>query len=179
MWWLSELALFDFMIKYQTGHCTKATAVLSHHPFSPNQKVRAKQIMTKGWFIDIIYDHPGVSFLHDKDFRFSDYIRHTIQTMTDKPVYLVHHIIPPQLQTELHQGLDSWLVQGIIRPLQSHYTSQVVIVQQKSAEIPLCFNYQKLSSIMIRNAFPLPRIDNALQAINSSNWFLSFDVVQG
>ena len=33
--WLSELALFDFVIKYQTGHANKATDALSCCPFNP------------------------------------------------------------------------------------------------------------------------------------------------
>ena len=34
--WLSELALFDFTIKYQTGHSNRATDALSHRPFNPS-----------------------------------------------------------------------------------------------------------------------------------------------
>ena len=34
--WLSELALFDFTIKYQTGHSNRAADALSHHPFNPS-----------------------------------------------------------------------------------------------------------------------------------------------
>ena len=33
--WHSELALFDFTIKYQTGHFKKAVDALSYHPFNP------------------------------------------------------------------------------------------------------------------------------------------------
>ena len=40
-------------------------------------------------------------------------------------------------------------------------------------------DYQKLNSITVRDAFPLPRIDEALQAVHSSNWFSSFDLAQG
>ena len=32
---------------------------------------------------------------------------------------------------------------------------------------------------MVRDAFPLPRIDEALKAVHSSNWFTSFDLTQG
>ena len=34
--WLSELALFDFVIKYQTGHSNRAADALSCHPFNPS-----------------------------------------------------------------------------------------------------------------------------------------------
>ena len=34
--WLSELALFNFTIKYQTGCSNRAADALSHHPFNPS-----------------------------------------------------------------------------------------------------------------------------------------------
>ena len=130
-------------------------------------------------FINIIYDHPEVFSLHDEDLGFCDKIKHTIPMTSDRPVYLLHCTIPPQLLGEVHKCLDTWLMQVIIRPYQSPYASQVVIVQKKSGEIHLCVDYQKCNSITVRDAFPLPRIDEALQAVQGSNWFSSFDLVQG
>ena len=40
-------------------------------------------------------------------------------------------------------------------------------------------DYWKLNSITVRGAFPLPRVDEALWAVHSSNWFSSFDLAQG
>ena len=40
-------------------------------------------------------------------------------------------------------------------------------------------DYRKLNSITIRDAFPLPHIDEALQAVHNCNVFTSFDLVQG
>ena len=133
----------------------------------------------QGQFIDLIYDHPEIFLLHDEDLRFCNWIKHTIPMTMDKPVYLPHCTIPPQLQGEVYKCLDTWLQQGIIRPSQSPYTSQVVIVQKETGEICLCMDYHKLNSIMVRDTFPLPRIDEALQAIHSSSWFSSFDLAQG
>ena len=110
-------------------------------------------------FINIIYDHPEVFSLHDEDLGFCNKINHTIPTTSDRPVYLLHCTIPPQLLGEVHKCLDTWLRQGIIRPSQSPYTSQVVIVWKKSGEIHLCVDYWKLNSIMVRDTFPLPRIN--------------------
>ena len=52
-------------------------------------------------------------------------------------------------------------------------------MQKETGEICLCVDYHKLNSIMVRDTFPLSRIDKALQAIHNSNWFLSFDLAQG
>ena len=57
--------------------------------------------------IDLIYDHPEVFSLQDEDLRFCDQIKHTIPTTMDKPVYLAHHTIPPQLQGEVCKWFDT------------------------------------------------------------------------
>ena len=57
----------------------------------------------------------------------------------DKLVYLAHCTVLPQLQGEVHKYIDTWLQQGIIRTLQSPYTSQVIIVCKKSGEIFCAF----------------------------------------
>ena len=71
------------------------------------------------------------------------------------------------------------LRQGIIRPSKSPYASQVVIVRKKTSEIQLCVDYWKLNSVVVRDTFPLPRIDEALQAVHNCQWFMSFDLAQG
>ena len=52
-------------------------------------------------------------------------------------------------------------------------------MHKKSGEISLCIDYQKLNSITVRDAFPLPRIGEALQLVHITNWFTSFDFTQG
>ena len=98
---------------------------------------------------------------------------------TDKPVYLPHRTIPVQLQAEVRKCLDTWLKQGIIRPSRSPYASQVVIVHKKSGEIRLCIDFHTLNAITVHDSFPLPRIEEALQAVKATVWFTSFDLAQG
>ena len=110
---------------------------------------------------------------------FCDVLKHSIPTTTDKPVYLPHWQIPVQLQSEVRKCLDNWLKQGIIRPSKSPYTSQVVIVHKKTGKIRLCVNFRKLNTISIHNSFPLPHVEEALQAVQAAVWFSSFDLAQG
>ena len=109
---------------------------------------------------------------------FCDALKHSIPTTTDKPVYLPHRQIPVQLQQEVRKCLESWLKQGIIHPSKSPYASQVVIVRKKSGEIRLCVDFRKLNAISIRDSFPLPRIEEALQAVQAAVWFTSFDLAK-
>ena len=90
-----------------------------------------------------------------------------------------HWQIPVQLQSEVRKCLDNWLKQGIIRPSKSPYASQVVIVRKKTGEIRLCVDFRKLNAISIRDSFPLPRVEEALQAVQAAVWFSSFDLAQG
>ena len=82
-------------------------------------------------FRDLIFDSLKVFSLHYEDLGFNDCIRHSIVTTIDKPVYLVHCTIPSQLEGDVCKCLDTCLCQGIIRPSQSLYASQVVIVCKK------------------------------------------------
>ena len=130
-------------------------------------------------FIDLIYSNQEVFLLHDEDLGYCDQLTHTIPMSTDKPVYLKHRTIPRQLQGEVHECLNTWLHQGIIRPSNSPYASQVVTVHKKTGEINLCVDYRNLNSITIQDAFPLPCIDEALQAVHNCDVFNSFDLAQG
>ena len=126
-----------------------------------------------------MYDNKEVLTLHDEDLACCNLIKHMILTMTNKPVYLLHHTIPRQLQGEVCKCLDTWLHQCIIQPSKNPYSLQVVTVCKKFGEIYLCVDYCKLNSTMERDAFPLPKIDEAMKAVHSSNWFTSFDLTQG
>ena len=46
-------------------------------------------------------------------------------------------------------------------------------------EIQLCIDFRALNAITVHDSFPLPCIEEALQAVKVAVWFTSFDFVQG
>ena len=163
----TSVADFDFQ---QEVECLPFKLNLGDVPLEKEHQAR---------FINLIYSNQEVFSLHDEDLGYCDKLTHTIPTSTDKPVYLPHRTIPRQLQGEVHKCLNTWLHQGIIWPSNSPYASQVVVVWKKTGEIRICVDYRKLNSITIRDAFPLPHIDEALQVVHNCNVFTSFDLAQG
>ena len=152
---------------------------LSRLPFPVNMgEVNMSELQQKR-FLELIYDNQSMFSLCDEDLGLCDRLKHTIPTTTDRPIYLPHRTIPVQLQAEVRKCLDTWLRQGIIRPSRSPYASQVVIVRKKTGEIRLCVDFRALNAVTIRDSFPLPRIEEALQAVKAAVWFTSFDLAQG
>ena len=56
---------------------------------------------------------------------------------------------------------------------------QVIIVRKKTGEIRLCVDFRRLNAISIRDSFPLPHVEEALQAVQAAVWFSSFNLAQG
>ena len=130
-------------------------------------------------FIRMIYEHKKVFSLHDEDLGYCDKLEHSIPTTDDKSIYLPHRTILPQLQGEVRKCLDKWLKQGIIQHSTSPYASQVVLVHKKSGEIRICVDFHHFNGVTIHDAFPLPRIEEALAAVQDCLWFTAFDLAQG
>ena len=88
-------------------------------------------------------------------------------------------MIPNQLQEEVRACLEKSLRQGIIYSLKHLHASQVVIMWKPSGEVCQHVAYFKLNAFVVYDAFPLPRIDEAIQAVQDCQWYSSIDLVQG
>ncbi|GBG58772.1 hypothetical protein CBR_g172 [Chara braunii] len=55
----------------------------------------------------------------------------------------------------------------------------VVLVPKKNGSIRICIDYRKLNEITIKDVYPLPQIDDLLDAIGCTNYFRKFDIRHG
>ncbi|GBG60289.1 hypothetical protein CBR_g4244 [Chara braunii] len=79
----------------------------------------------------------------------------------------------------LRAQLDDLLEKGWIRPSSSPYGAPVLFVRKKNKDLRLCIDYRKLNAQMIRNAGPLPRIDDLLERLGSAKFFSKLDLKSG
>ena len=61
-----------------------------------------------------------------------------------------------ELRVQLHELLDK----GFIRLSTSPWGAPVLFVKKKDKTLRLCIDYRQLSRVMIKNRYPLPRIDD-------------------
>jgi hypothetical protein len=71
------------------------------------------------------------------------------------------------------------LQENLIVPSKSPWTSPVVLVWKKNGERRFCVDYRKLNNVTKKDAYPLPRIDDLLDAIGPAKYFTSLDAASG
>ncbi|GBG92251.1 hypothetical protein CBR_g55020 [Chara braunii] len=79
----------------------------------------------------------------------------------------------------LRAQLDDLLAKGWIRPSSSPYGAPVLFVQKKNKDLRLCINYRKLNVQTVKNARPLPRIDDLLERLGNAKYFSKLDLKSG
>ena len=87
--------------------------------------------------------------------------------------------LAPREKKIVTQQLDEWLKEGIIRPSVSDYSSPVVVVPKKDRTYRVCIDYRKLNAKIIRDRFPMPLIEDCIDALTRAKVFSVIDLKNG
>nr|XP_054765533.1 uncharacterized protein LOC129272405 [Lytechinus pictus] len=129
--------------------------------------------------VRLIQKHDAVFSKGDFDVGFCSEVPHEIKTTDDIPVNQPYRRIPPHYVKEVKDTLRQLLDQGIIEPSNSPYASPVVLVKKKDGSLRICVDYRQLNKKTLKDAFPLPRIEESLEALNGAVYFSSLDLAHG
>ena len=80
---------------------------------------------------------------------------------------------------ELDKFLKENLDKGYIRPSQSPMASPMFFIAKKDKKLWPCQDYRYLNQWMIKNAYPLPLINEILDKLKGAKYFTKFDVRWG
>ena len=106
-------------------------------------------------------------------------VQHSIDTGDAPPIKQQVRSIPVARQHEVRKLLDEMLQKDVIQPSASPWASPVVLVQKKDGTLRFCVDYRKLNAVTRKDAYPLPRIDETLEALGGSKWFSTLDLLSG
>ena len=115
----------------------------------------------------------------DDDIGYCDLVSHRIATEDDRPVKLPYRRIPPHQWDEVREYISKSLERGVIRESSSPYASPIVLVRKKDGKLRVCVDYRSLNVKTHKDAYPLPRIEDALQTLKGAKYFCSLDLAHG
>lgn len=89
-----------------------------------------------------------------------------------QPYKLSHHE-----KMFLREQLRQLLKQGVIRRSKSPWMAPVVLVKRKDGALRTCIDFRKLNKQTLRDAYPLPNIEDMMHDMSGAKYFSSLDVM--
>ena len=96
-------------------------------------------------------------------------IIYRIFTGNEAPIIQQAYRSNPRDKEFIQKEIVKLLKQGLIQESRSPWASPVVIVPKKNGKLRMCVDYRALNRITKGDAYPLPRIDDMLAALNGSS----------
>ena len=137
---------------------------------SPEQVTQGQQLL---------HQYADVFSRSEQDLGCSTLLEHEIPLLDDIPVRQRYRRLPPSQYEQVKAHIQLLLEGGVIRPSTSPYASPIVLVHKKSGELRMCVDYRQLNAKTRRDAYPLPRIEESLDALGGAQYFSTLDLASG
>ena len=128
---------------------------------------------------NLLNEYKDVFAKSSSDLGRCDIIQHSINTGTAFPVRQPARRLPFGKRNVEQEEIMKMLDRGVIEPSNSPRSSPVVLVTKKDGSIRFCVDYRVLNSLTVKDAYPIPRVDECLDALSGSKWYSSMDLNSG
>lgn len=139
---------------------------LSHTDLTAKQLVELKELIRK--YCDL--------FDTEKQLGGAASVSHSIDTGEHHPINSVPYRASVGERAAIEEKINELLKKGVIHPSRSPWSFPVVMVKKKDGTLRFCIDYRKLNKITKRDVYPLPRIDDSIDAMGKAKYFSTFDL---
>ena len=113
------------------------------------------------------------------DLGCTDLVKHHIHTGQAVPVRQPPRRLPLAKREEAERAVREMQERDVIEPSASPWSSPIVLVRKKDGSTRFCVDYRKLNDVTNKDSYPLPRIDDTLEALGGAKWFSTLDLRSG
>jgi hypothetical protein len=146
---------------------------LDEKNLTAEQLSKIKALVDKYWMVFSRNDD-DIGLVHES------YGVHDIELTHDKPIKQRPYLIPHAKEKIVDELIDRMLRSGVISPGASPYASPIVLVAKgDSGSYRLCTDYRKINEITVKDAIPMPVIEQKLNRLHGCKFFSSVDCTSG
>ena len=104
---------------------------------------------------------------------------HNINTKGRSPIFQAPRRLPWNSREATRELVKGMKKQGVVEDSTSPWSSPIVLVKKKDGSTRFCVDYRKLNAVTERDPYPLPRIDDTLDALSGAKYFSTLDLCSG
>ena len=128
---------------------------------------------------EVLLEHADVFAADSSDLGHTVQLEHHINTGDAIPIRQQARRVPFVHRKDVQELLKDMENKKVIRPSKSPWASPIVLVKKKDGTLRFCIDYRKLNLVTQKDAYPLPHIEDTLQALSGSQWFSTIDLLSG
>ena len=154
-------------------HPPRILPILASHRFQSASPPLQQQQLN-----ELFREYQDVFSQGEDDLGNTPLLEHAIETH-GPPLRQPYRRQNPAVRREEMTQVQQMLSSNVIRPLNSPWASPIVMVRKKDGSLRFCVDFRQLNAATIKDAHPLPRIDDLLDALHGAKWFSTLDLKSG
>ena len=103
-------------------------------------------------------------------------VKHRIDIGNAHPIKQAFYRVPETKKQIIDDEVEKMLVKEVIRPSVSPWSSPIVLVTKPDGSTRFCIDFRKVNSVTKKDAYPLPRTEETLNALGGSKYFTTLDL---
>ena len=157
-----------------------ASASPSSHPTKPCQPPLPECLspLQQQQLNELFKEYQDVFSQGEDDLGNTLLLEHAIETH-GPPLCQPYQRQNPAVRREEMMQVQQMLSSNVIRPSNSPWASPVVMVRKKDGSLRFCVDFRQLNAATVKDAHPLPRIDDLLDALHGAKWISTLDLKSG
>ncbi|CAF4313370.1 unnamed protein product, partial [Didymodactylos carnosus] len=135
---------------------------------SVNQHNQLRQLLHQ--YSDIFSSKPGRT----------NVVKHHIDVGDSRPIKQgPYRLLNPERKAECTKQTAEMLNNDVAEPSFGPWASPVTLVPKKDGTLRFCIDFRKLNEVTVKDTYPIPRIDDTLDALKGAKYFSTLDLSSG